>query len=321
MTTRGVRIGGKKVSLGEPTFIVAEIGINHNGDVDLAKKMIDVAVEAGADAVKFQKRTVPVVFSQAELDKPREVPRILLEHAIRRGVLPRASIKRLKTSKYKDTRNGDQKYALELNKREYKEIDRYCKEKGILWFASPWDEESVDFLEAFKPPAYKVASASLTDDGLLKHIRSKGRPVILSTGAATLPMIKRAVAILGKKNLVILQCTAAYPKIESVQSLAALNLECIPTLQKNFPGVPVGFSGNDSGSVMTFAATVLGAVMIEKHLTLERGMWGSDQASSIEPPNFKTLCHWIRDYRHALGDGIKKISVEEEEVMKKLRRK
>lgn len=321
MATKGVSIGKKKVAPGEPTFIVAEIGINHNGDVELAKRMIDVAVEAGADAVKFQKRTVPVVFSEAELDKPRDVPQTLLEKAIARGVLPGSSISRLKASKFKDTRNGDQKHALELTKKEYKEIDKYCKEKGILWFASPWDEASVDFLEAFNPPAYKVASASLTDDGLLKHIRSKRRPVILSTGAATLPMIKHAVDVLGKRELIILHCTAAYPKSESVQSLAALNLACIPLLQEEFPDVPIGFSGNDSGSIMTFAAAVLGAVMIEKHLTLERGMWGSDQASSIEPPNFKALSRWVRDYSHALGSGVKSISAEEEEVMKKLRRK
>ena len=321
MATKALKIGGKTLGEGEATFIIAEIGINHNGDVGLAKKIIDVAVDAGADAVKFQKRTVDVVFPQADLDKPREVPRWLLEKAIERGVLPKASVKRLKATDFKDTRNGDQKYALEFTKKEYKEIDKYCKEKGILWFASPWDEASVDFLEVFNPPAYKVASASLTDDGLLRHMRSKKHPIILSTGGCTMKYIRHAVKILGTKELIVMQCTAAYPKVESPQSLAAINLACINTYKKEFPGILIGFSGNDSGSIMAFAAVVLGSVAVEKHLTLERSLWGSDQASSVEPPNFRTMCRWIRDYRHALGDGVKCILPEEEEAMKKLRRK
>src|SRR3989338_6544702 len=281
---KAVKIGNREIGYNLPPFVIAEIGINHNGSVEIAKRLIDAASGAGCDAVKFQKRSIDVVYTKEELARPRPIDQSLITTARLRqkkygyDILDKKAWARLNKDP-EDTTNGDLKRILEFGAPEYKEIDAYCKEKGILWFASPWDEESVDFLEAFKPPAYKVASASLTDDGLLKHIRSKGRPVILSTGAATLPMIKRAVAILGKKNLVILQCTAAYPKIESVQSLAALNLECIPTLQKNFPGVPVGFSGNDSGSVMTFAATVLGALMIEKHLTLDRGMLFSHHAS------------------------------------------
>ena len=319
LTMNKVHIG-TPVGADEPTFIIAELGINHNGDIAIAKKLIDVAVDAGADAVKFQKRTVDVVFTPEELAKPREVPRWLLEAAIERGVLPPESVKRLQKSNFTDTTNGDQKYALEFTHEEYEEIDRYCQEKKILWFASPWDEGSVDFLEVFNPPAYKIASASLTDDGLLKHIRSKGRPVILSTGMSDMEMIRHAVSLLDPANLVILQCTGAYPK-DPEQILPMVNLRVMDTYRKEFPNVPVGFSGNDPGIVPTFAAVAMGATMIEKHLTLERGMWGSDQGSSVEPSPFKSLCTWIRQHYVARGDGIKKIYPEEAEVAKKLRRK
>jgi len=315
-----VRISSRVVGQEEPVLIIAEIGINHNGDVELAKRLIDSAVEAGADAVKFQKRTVDIVFSEEEREQPRDVPRWLLEVAIRRNALPKASVARLQKSNFSDTRNGDQKYALELNETEYHEIDQYCKEKGILWFASPWDEEAVDFLEQFDPPAYKVASASLTDDHLLTHIRSKGRPIILSTGMSTMDMVRHAVAILGTDQLVVMQCTGTYPK-DPNQVLPMINLKVMETYQKEFPGVPIGFSGNDSGIVPTFAAVAMGATVIEKHLTLERGMWGSDQASSVEPGPFKTLCSWIRLYEVARGDGVKVIYAEEAEAAKKLRRK
>ena len=316
-----VVIGGKPVGTGHPTFIIAEIGINHNGDLELCKKLIDVAHQAGADAVKFQKRTVDVVFSKEELDKPREVPRSLLEAAIARGVLPEESVERLRATDFKDTRNSDQTYALEFDSSEFCAIERYCRERGILWSASPWDEGSVDFLAGFGVPFYKVASASLTDDGLLRHICSKGKPVVLSTGGSTMEQIRHAVDVLGRKDLIVLHCTAAYPKAESDRVLSVINLECIHTLSREFPGVPVGFSGNDSGRVPAFAAVAMGAVMLEKHLTLERGMWGSDQASSLEPLDFIDLCRWTRDFHLARGDGIKVVYPEEVEVMKKLRRK
>ena len=311
---------GRPVCEGEPAFIVAEIGINHNGDTELAKKLIDVAVEAGADAVKFQKRTVDTVYSKEELEKPREVPRWFLDAAVVRGVLPQESIERLNKSDFKDTRNGDQKYGLELTKEEYREIDRYCAKKGILWFASPWDEASVDFLEQFNPPAYKVASASLTDDGLLNYMRSKGRPIILSTGMSDMPMVCHAVEVLGTKDLILLQCTGAYPK-DPDQILPMINLRVMDTYKKEFPSVPVGFSGNDPGIVPTFAAVAMGAVMIEKHIRLERGMWGSDQGSSVEPGPFRSLCAWIRQHHLTRGDGVKIIYPEEAESAKKLRLK
>jgi len=316
-----VSIAHKVVGHSEPVFIVAELGINHNGDVKIAKQLIDKAVDAGADAVKFQKRTVDIVFSPEEREKSREVPRFLIEQAIARGVLPQESVARLTASDFKDTRNGDQKYALEFTKEEYAEIDRYCKEKGILWFASPWDEDSVDFLEEFNPPAYKIASASLTDDGLLRHIHSKGRPVILSTGLSNIEMVRHAVEVLGTDNLIVLQCTGVYPKEETGRILPMINLRALQTLREEFPDVPIGFSGNDPGIVPTFAAAAMGAVLIEKHLTLERGMWGSDQGSSVEPGAFANLCRWIREHHISLGDGQKVIYPEEEEVIKKLRRK
>ncbi len=316
-----VTIGGKAVGPGRPTFIVAEIGINHNGSVDLAKKLIDVAVKAECDAVKFQKRTVDVVFSEEERNKPREVPRWLLEAAIERGVLPEESVRRLTSTDFKDTRNGDQKYALEFTREEYAAIDAYCRAKGILWSASPWDEGSVDFLAEFNVPFYKVASASLTDDELLWRIRSKGKPVVLSTGGSTMEQIRHAVDVLGREDLVVLHCTAAYPKHDFIEALSSLNLRCVDTLASEFPGIPIGFSGNDANRIPAFAAVARGAVMLEKHLTLGHEMWGSDQASSMEPVWFYELCRWVRDLPTVLGDGVKVIYPEEVDIMKKLRRK
>src|SRR3989338_5358489 len=208
---RTVAIGNRAVGPGHPCFAVAEIGINHNGDVPIAKKLIDAAVLAGCDAVKFQKRTVEVVYTPEELAKPRENP-------------------------FGPT-NGDLKRGLEFCYEQYCEIDAYCREKNILWFASPWDEESVDFLERFNPPCYKIASASLTDDGLLRHIRRKGRPIILSTGMSDLEMIRHAVKILGRDDLVLLHCTSVYPKngLEAVNPLSYLNLNVLDEFVLMFP--------------------------------------------------------------------------------------
>lgn len=316
-----VLIGDVEIGYGWKPYIVAEIGINHNGDLETCFKLIDAAHAAGANAVKFQRRTVPVVFSKEELDKPREVPRWLLEAAIKRGVLTNESISRLQSSCFMDTRNGDQKWALEFTHEEYQEIDHYCRGKGIVWFASPWDEESVDFLAEFNIPCYKVASASLTDDGLLRRMRSKGKPVILSTGGSTMEQIRHAAQVLGQENLVILHCTAAYPKHTSAESLSMINLRVMDTLREEFSGVPIGFSSNDGGRIPAFAAAARGAAMIEVHLTLEHAMWGSDQASSMEPVWFRDLCEWTQSLHHMLGNGQKSVYPEEVEVMKKLRRK
>lgn len=311
-----VKIGNKEIGENNPCFIVAEIGINHNGSLELAKKLIDAAISAGCDAVKFQKRTVHTVYSEAELMRPREVPPFIISAAIQRKVLPSDAVIRLVNSNLVETTNGDLKRALEFTKEEYGEIDRYCKEKGIIWFASPWDEESVDFLEQFNPPCYKIASASLTDSGLLAHVRSKGKPVILSTGMSTMEQIKRAVEILGKENLVLLHCTSTYPADHN-----DINLRAIHTLKKEFPDVPIGYSGHERGISVSVNAVAMGACLVERHITLDRTMWGSDQAASLESKGMAMLVRDIRAFESARGDGIKVVAAAEEPILAKLRRK
>ncbi|MBI2936088.1 MAG: N-acetylneuraminate synthase family protein [Chloroflexi bacterium] len=283
-----LRIGKRLVGPGQPCFFVAEIGINHNGDLNLAKRLIDAAVEAGCEAVKFQKRTVEVVYSPEELARPRENP-------------------------FGPT-NGDLKRGLEFGYAQYAEIDRYCKEKGILWTASCWDEGSVDFLEQFAPPYYKIASASLTDDKLLRHHHAKGRPVVLSTGMSTLEQIRHAVEILGTRDLVLLHCTSTYPSKPE-----ELNLRMIETLRQEFD-CPVGYSGHEVGLATTVAAAALGACMIERHVTLDRAMWGTDQAASVEPQGLRRLVRDVHMVQIALGDGNKRVYESELPVMAKLRR-
>jgi N-acetylneuraminate synthase len=283
-----VDIGKRTVGPGNPCYLVAEIGINHNGDLDLAKQLIDVAVSAGCDAVKFQKRTVDVVYSDEELARPRESPF---------GVT-----------------NGDLKRRLEFSKEQYDQIDAHCRLRHIAWFASPWDEASVDFLEGFAVPCYKVASASLTDDHLLAHMRSTGKPIILSTGMSTLAQIDHAVEVLGRDQLVILHATSTYPaKYEE------LNLRVIPMLAQRF-GVPVGYSGHETGIASSVAAVAIGACMVERHLTLDRAMWGSDQAASLEPNGMTRVARDIRLVEAALGDGQKRVLDTEVPIMQKLRR-
>jgi N-acetylneuraminate synthase len=283
-----VRIAGRPIGEGHPCYIVAEIGINHNGDLDLAKRLIGVAATAGCDAVKFQKRTVDVVYTPAELAKPRESPF--------------------------GTTNGELKRALEFGKEQYQEIDAHCRKAGIVWFASPWDEASVDFLEAFDVPCHKVASASLTDDNLLRHIRATGKPVILSTGMSTMKQVEHAVQVLGEKDLVVLHATSTYPA-----SYDELNLKVIPSLSKRFR-VPVGYSGHETGIPSSVAAVALGAKMVERHITLDRAMWGSDQAASLEPNGITRLVRDIRLIETAFGDGNKRVFEREVPIMEKLRR-
>lgn len=314
-----VQVGPHFVGDGHPAVVIAEIGINHNGDIDLCKQLIDLAAAAGAQVVKFQKRDVPSVFSAEELNRPRDVPRHLLEQAIARNVLPRDNVARLLESDFKDTRNGDQKYALEFSPPEYAEIDAYCQARGLLWTASPWDAQSVRFLERFDVPFYKVASASLTNDFLLQRISATGKPVVLSTGGSTMAMIRHAVEQLDRSRLVILHCTAAYPKATSGEVLGMTNLQVIHTLQKEFPDVPIGFSSNNSGVVPVFAAVAMGAGVAEVHITVNRELWGSDQASSVEPTDFANLCRWVREHHLSRGDGVKRVYPAEREAMDKLR--
>jgi len=270
------------------SIVVAEIGINHNGDLAVAKRLIDVAVASGCDAVKFQKRTVEAVYSREELDKPRESP-------------------------FGKT-NRDLKLGLEFGRREYEEISRYCRERGVLWFASCWDEASVDFIESFQPPCFKIPSALLTHDGLLRRHASVGRPMLLSTGMSTMEEIRHAVGILGSENLVLMHCTSTYPSRPE-----ELNLRVIQTLQEEFP-CPVGYSGHEVGLQTSVAAVVLGACAVERHITLDRAMWGSDQAASIEPQGIMRLVRDIRVIERALGDGRKRVYESELPVRAKLRR-
>lgn len=283
-----VRIGDKWVGEEEPCFIVAEIGINHNGQLEIAKQLIDVAVSAGCDAVKFQKRTVDIVYSKEELDKPRESPF--------------------------GTTNRELKVGLELGLKGYQEIDRYCRERGIMWFTSCWDELSVDFLDQFNPPCYKIASACLTDDNLLRHARRKGKPIILSTGMSTLEQIEHAVKVLGTDELIILHCTSVYPSRPE-----ELNLRVIQTLANRYD-CPVGYSGHEVGISTTVATAVLGAKVVERHITIDRAMWGSDQAASMEPQGIERLVSYIRAIERAMGDGLKVVYPSERPIIDKLRR-
>lgn len=284
-----VKICDRLVGDGHPCFIIAELGINHNGDIDIAKRLIDLAKFSGCDAVKFQKRTIDVVYKPEELAAPRESP-------------------------FGNT-NGDLKYALEFELEEYQEIDRYCREKNIPWLASCWDEDSVDFIDQFDVPCYKIASASLTDDDLLRHTKAKGKPIIMSTGMSTLEQIDKAVDILDKDDLIVLHCTSTYPAY-----YRELNLSVIPVLRKRY-GIPVGYSGHETGLSSSVAAVAFGACVVERHITLDRAMWGSDQSASLGPSGIIKLVKEIRLVEDAMGDGVKKVIEREMPIIKKLRRK
>jgi N-acetylneuraminate synthase len=283
-----LRIGGKLVGDGQPCYIVAEIGINHNGDIDLAKRLISVAVGAGCDAVKFQKRTIDVVYSAEELAKPRESP-------------------------FGNT-NADLKRGLEFEFEEYQEIDRYCREVKMPWFASCWDEASVDVIAQFDVPCFKIASASLTDDHLLRHTRAKRKPIVLSTGMSTLEQIDHAVEVLGKKDLIILHSCSTYPAYYE-----EINLRAIQTLRDRY-GVPVGYSGHETGLPSSIAAAALHACMLERHITLDRSLWGSDHAASLEPNGVNKLVGYVRLVEKSMGDGVKRVLEREQPIIHKLRR-
>ncbi len=286
--THNLSIANRKLGSGQPCYVVAEIGINHNGDTDLARDLIRAAATAGCDAVKFQKRSIDVVYSPEELAQPRK-------------------------SVFGST-NGDLKRGLEFDVDHYQAIDTCCREHGLAWFASCWDEAAVDFIDQFDPPCYKIASASLTDDALLRHHRRHGRLIILSTGMSSLAEIDHAVDVLGADDLILMHCLSTYPgRVEE------LNLRTIETLRERY-GVPVGYSGHEVGLAPTVAAATLGAVMVERHITLDRAMWGSDQAASVEPQGFGRLVRDIRTVEKALGDGVKRVYDSESPVRDKLRR-
>jgi N-acetylneuraminate synthase len=287
--TEELKIAGCLIGDAHPTYIVAEIGVNHNGELEIAKKMIDVAVRAGVNAVKFQKRAPEVSTPLEQQKQMRETPW---------GYITYLEYRR----------------KVEFGEAEYREIDRYCKKRNIPWFASVWDEPSVDFLERFHLPAYKIPSAALTDHELLRHLRKTHKPLILSTGMSTIKQIKVAVDVLGTEDLVITHATSTYPC-----DSAELNLRMIGTLRETFP-CPIGYSGHEVGLVTSVVAVALGACMVERHITLDRAMWGSDQSASVEPGGFERLVKYIRVTEAALGDGVKKVYESEMPSLNKLRR-
>jgi len=290
-TSKSFQVSSKRtIGAGHPVYIIAEIGINHNGSMDIAKKLIDEAVQAGCDAVKFQKRTPELCTPKDQWHLERDTPWGRMTYINYRKMI-------------------------ELGYDEYSQIDAYCKEKGIDWFVSCWDEDSVDFMEQFNPGVYKFASASLTDHALIGKVKQTGRPYILSTGMSTMGQIREAVDKFGTDNLMIAHSTSAYPCHPQ-----ELNLKMIDTLSELYPGTPIGYSGHETGLATTVAAVAMGACFVERHFTLDRAMWGSDHAASVEPQGMQKLVRDIRDVELALGDGIKRVYESELGAMKRLRR-
>jgi len=283
-----VKVGNKIIGDGYPCFVIAEIGINHNGSLSLAKQMIDEAVNAGCDAVKFQKRTVDKVYTPEELDVYRP--------------------------NYYGSTNRDLKLGLELGYQDYCDIDSYCKERNIMWFASCWDEDSVDFIEKFDVPCHKVASALLTNDAFLNKLKKIGKPILISTGMSTMEEIRHAVNLLGEDNLVIYQCTSTYPSDHN-----EINLRVIEEYRKEF-NCPIGYSGHEKGLLPSILSVQLGANSVERHITIDRTLWGSDQAASLEPEGLRRMVRDIREITSLLGDGKKVVYESEIPVKKKLRK-
>ncbi len=287
--TREIRIGDRSVGDGHPTYIVSEIGINHNGSLEDAKRLIDASMLAGVDAVKFQKRTPELCVPLEQRDKMRETPWGYISYL-------------------------DYRYKVEFGETEYAAIDAYCAERNLQWFASVWDEPSVEFREPFDPVCYKSPSASLTDHDLLRRVRATGKPIFISTGMSTMEQIEAAAEVLGTDDLLINHTTSTYP-CEPEE----LNLAAIKTLREKFP-CPIGYSGHEVGLIPTVVAVALGACSVERHITLDRANWGSDQAASVEPGGFQRLVKYIRVTETALGDGVKRVYESEQESLVKLRR-
>lgn len=285
-----IRIGDHWVGDGHPVYFIAEIGINHNGSVDTAKRMIDGAVQAGCQAVKFQKRTPEKCVPRDQWDVMRDTP-------------------------WGRMRYIDYRHKTEFGVAEYEQIADHCRASGIQWFASCWDEDAVAFMEQFEPPCYKVASASVTDLGVLDALVATGRPIIMSTGMSTLEQIDAAVGVLRRDRLLLAHAVSLYPC-----DVSELNLKMIQTLGRLYPDVPIGYSGHETGVAPTLAAIALGATFIERHITLDRAMWGSDQAASVDIEGLVRLTSAIREVEKALGDGVKKVLPGELAQAKKLRR-
>lgn len=288
--TSAVSIGRRDVGPNQPVFVIGEIGINHNGSLELAKELIEGASRAGCDAVKFQKRTPEVCVPRDQWYQMRDTP-------------------------WGEMTYIDYRMRMEFGEAEYREIDRLCRSLGILWFASCWDEPAVDFIERFDPPGYKAASASLTDLPLIVAMKRTGKPLILSTGMSTLEEIDLAVQAVGTEDLAIAHSTSTYPC-----PVDELNLRMITALVRRFPDCPIGYSGHEMGLATTCAAVTLGATFIERHITVDRTLWGSDHAASVELRELGELVQSIRDIETAFGDGIKRVYPSELPFRRKLRR-
>jgi N-acetylneuraminate synthase len=286
---RTVILRDKTVGDDQPCFIIAEIGINHNGSIELAKRLVSVAVLAGCDAVKFQKRTPELCVPAAQRNTMRETPWGYISYM-----------------EYRER--------VEFGQNEYKELDEFCRKQGIMWFASCWDEPSVDFIAQFEVPCYKIASASMNDESLLRHTRSTGKPIIASTGMCSLADVDKAVEALGRDDLVLLHAVSTYPA-----NYPELNLRAIATLRQRYD-VPVGYSGHETGLPTSVAAVALGACIVERHITLDRAMWGSDQAASLEPNGISRLVRDIRLIERSMGTGEKVIVESERPLIARLRR-
>src|SRR5882724_3629138 len=285
-----VQIAGRDVGEGQPVFVIAEIGINHNGSLELCERLIEGAAHAGADAVKFQKRTPELCVPLGQWNVMRDTPWGRMSYI-------------------------DYKRKIEFGQAEFEHIDRVCKRLGIPWFASCWDLPSIELIERFSPPCYKAASASLTDHELLRGMKSTGRPLIISTGMSSVEEIDAAVGAIGDDQLLVAHSTSTYPC-----PVEELNLRVIPTLKLAYPNCPIGYSGHETGLAPTWAAVALGATFIERHITLDRAMWGTDHAASVELPGFERLVAQIRDVERAVGDGVKRVYDSELPIRAKLRR-
>jgi len=286
---RNLKFGERIIGDGHPTYVVAEIGINHNGSVDIARRLIDAAADARCDAVKFQKRTPALCVPPTQRNRVRETPWGRMTYL-------------------------EYRHRMEFGLEEFQLLIEHCRSRSIDWFASCWDESAVDFVEWFDPIGYKIPSAALTDLVLLQRLKQTGRPLILSTGMSTMHQIEQTVALLGTENLLICHATSTYPC-----PLDELNLRMIQTIRSRFD-CPVGYSGHEVGLATTLAAVCVGACLIERHITLDRAMWGTDQAASVEPHGLARLVRDVRDVESAMGDGVKIVYSSERAVMQKLRR-
>lgn len=281
-------IAGRTLGDGQPTYVIAEIGINHNGSLETAKRLIAMAKAVGCDAVKFQKRTPEKCVPTDQRDKMRETPWGYISYM-------------------------EYRYKIEFGRDQFQQIDQYCREHDIAWFVSCWDNESVDFMEQFHPPCIKVPSACLTDRELLEHCGNTGTTLMLSTGMSTLQQVHAAVSILGTDRLLLAHATSTYPCANE-----ELNLRMIPRLRELF-SCPIGYSGHELGLAPSLAAVALGACFVERHITLDRAMWGSDQAASVEPVGMGRLVKDIRIIDAALGDGVKRVYESEATAVRRLR--